>query len=91
MTPREFYNAWIGWNESRNEKLKAQRDIAYGAAKYHAVNTSWSKKQQRQINNQRFPWQKDDKAKKKGLSVHQKIGSFIRREEHRQKRKQENG
>lgn len=61
MTPREFFNAWIGYSETRNKNLEAIRDIVYGASKYNAANTAFSKDQSKAISRQKFPWEKGHK------------------------------
>ena len=83
MTPREFFNAWIGWRDSRNEELEAIRSIHYGAARFHGAATALSKEQAKAISGHHFPW---EQATTNDISVHDKIGSFIRREERRLKK-----
>lgn len=58
MTPREFFNAWMGWAEHRNEQFEARRNVVFGAARYNAVSTAFSKKQGDAIARDRFDWEK---------------------------------
>lgn len=84
MTLREFFNAWIGWSEARNEHLEAIRDFHYGAARFNAGATAFSQEQAKSVSGYKFPWERDFNLG--GISVHDKIGSFIRREEHKLKK-----
>lgn len=91
MTPREFFNAWKGWQTHQSEfneaQFKAQRALIFGAARWLGTNIAMSKEQSNHIANTRFDWETSKTAE---ISVHDKIGLFIRIQEHKQKKRGRN-
>lgn len=77
MTLREFFNAWVGWQEHQADQFKSKRNITFAAARYLAANSAWSKEDARRIANASFPWER----KKSKVSIHDQLGSFVRRQE----------
>jgi len=81
MTPREFFNAWIGWQESQSERLEAEfeamRSIIYGAARYNAANTAFSGEASKAISRQKFPWEKQQPEQNDGEDILMPILSAI--------------
>jgi len=77
MTPRELFNAWMGWSESRNEELEAARNIQYGAARFNASATSFSKEQSKATANHKFPWEKGYSKEKTRPMDGRKIAAML--------------
>lgn len=73
MTPREFFNAWIGHSESETERMEAIRNITYGASRYNAANTAFSKKQAKSISKHKFPWEGGGKVTKDDIIDYDKV------------------
>lgn len=63
MTPREFFNAWLGYQDGKTEDMEATRAIIYGASRFNAASTAMSKEQATSIGRHRFPWEKSSGAK----------------------------
>lgn len=60
MSPREFYNAWIGWHDRRREEW----NVIFYSAQYNAMRTAMSKEQQKQIQRDKAPWDQPSKQNK---------------------------
>ena len=64
MTPREFFNAWSGYNqglrndvEIKKQEIMATRNLLYGSARWHAAATARSNTQAQAIARHRFDWE----------------------------------
>jgi len=65
MTPREFFNAWVGFDEHQ----KNEWNVLFWLSKYNAIRTTWSKEQANQIVRDKPPWEENGKTKpKKAMS-----------------------
>jgi hypothetical protein len=53
MTPREFFSAWIGYNQQKKEEYS----VLFYCLQYNAMRTAFSKEQQRAIKRDKAPWQ----------------------------------
>lgn len=62
MTPREFFNAWTGFDENQKNEWNA----LFWISKANAVRTAWSEKQARQALQDKAPWETDSETKKPG-------------------------
>lgn len=65
MTPREFFNAWIGFQDKREEVFH----VMYYVAKYNASRTTMSRKQAEQIARDRPPWEKQKPQQVTGKQI----------------------
>lgn len=66
MTPREFFNAWRGFNDTlaiKRAELEAHRSMAYGAARWNAAATAMSSEAAKKISQHRFDWERPVKKK----------------------------
>jgi hypothetical protein len=70
MTPREFLNGWIGYDDAKKETW----DILYYNAKYNALRTAMDKKQANQIVRDKAPWKR--RVRKKQMS-HENIEKML--------------
>jgi hypothetical protein len=61
MTPREFFNAWKGFDKYR----KNEWDVLFWLSKYNALRTTWSKEQANQILLDKPPWKESGNKKSK--------------------------
>lgn len=62
MTPREFFCAWIGYSDAETDKLKALRDLIYGAARFNAGATAMSDDQSKAIARFKFDWEGENRG-----------------------------
>ena len=53
MTPKEFFNAWIGFDD----KQRDNRNVAFYLAQYNAVRTAFSTKQAQQTRRDKSPFE----------------------------------
>lgn len=56
MTPREFFNAWLGYMERDKANLEYIRDAIWVSTQQSAVWSAQSYKQARAIARQKAPW-----------------------------------
>lgn len=73
MTPREFFNGWIGYDNSKKETW----DVLFYIGRYNALRTSMDKKQARQIIRDKAPWERKVKKKKMSYESIEKMLNFI--------------
>lgn len=76
MTPREFFNAWIGAAEDRSDRAEAQRDVIFSAHRFSASATAMSKEASRKISRHKFPWEKGMNGKPQPLNYDNMKGFF---------------
>lgn len=67
MTPREFFNSWIGYED----KLKTEWDVFFYISQLNAMRTTWSKEQANQIEKDKAPWREEKKPPKKEMTAKQ--------------------
>ncbi len=73
MAPREFFNAWIGFDENQ----KNNWDVAFWISKHNALRTTWSKEQGEQIQKDIAPWEEKKKSKSKEPLSGKKVCSIL--------------
>ena len=73
MTPREFINGWIGYDNAKKEHW----DIMYYNAKYNALRTAMDKKQARQIIRDKAPWKRVGRKKEMDQASIEKMLNMI--------------
>lgn len=73
-----------GYSQYRDNEYEFVRNIVYGAARYNAANSAFSKEQAMAVSRQKFPWEKGFKENKPMSSKQvQKLLSFISKPEKR--------
>ena len=58
MTPREFFNAWLGKQDADRKKYESYRDLHWLVGQQNATWTAFSSKQSKAIAKQKPPWEK---------------------------------
>lgn len=56
MTLRELFSAIQGFHLMKESEMKVLRDVTYGASKWNAMHTAFSKEQARSIKDTPLPW-----------------------------------
>lgn len=53
----------MGWADAEKDRMENLRNITYGASKWNAMHTSFSKEQARSIKDTPLPWENPPKKR----------------------------
>lgn len=74
MLPADFWLMCEGYRDYRNREHEFLRNVVFGAARYNAANTAFSKEAAKKISRQKFPW---EKATKDDIISYDKVKSMF--------------